>query len=191
MMTAVLNPFPDYTKAQIRASRSHALLTHTTEFNVCRNGDSFEAKRSKSSTSACYRNGTGAKAVEVTREQEPRVEYCTFDCASSARVSVGARRLAQARRAVRRSGRASERFHRADIATARRALRPICIATNERGHASECRAGGRRAPSCTHSTKYPTQPVICWPESYFVSKARNNFFVKHSVIIYSLSLLNL
>lgn len=35
---------------------------------------------------------------------------------------------------------------------------------NERGHASEPRAGGRRAPSCTHSTNYPTQPVICSPQ---------------------------
>ncbi|CAB3233340.1 unnamed protein product [Arctia plantaginis] len=45
MMTAVLNPFPDYTKAQIRASRAHALLTHTNEFNVCRKGDSFALER--------------------------------------------------------------------------------------------------------------------------------------------------
>lgn len=34
--------------------------------------------------------------------------YDGFDCASSARVSVGARRLAQARRVVRRSGRVSD-----------------------------------------------------------------------------------
>lgn len=31
MMTAVLNPFLNYTEAQIRASCAHALLTHTTE----------------------------------------------------------------------------------------------------------------------------------------------------------------
>lgn len=157
MMTAVLNTFRNGNDTQIRASCAHALLlhTHTNAFKVTKRVQIWiRVKRSGISVPGTNNTrGAGVKRRWELSENETRVEYYTFDCARSARVSVGAQRLAQARSAVRRSGRASD-FTGLILRrqAAPRSLRPICIATNDRGHASERRERAGGLASAKHRT---------------------------------------
>lgn len=148
MMTAVVmtSQFPTRSEVQRQAqidAHRHTSSNTTTAINVPLR-DTF-----------CISSGSGYKERGLIRRSATvvwcpggtvRIAARSFDCASGARVPVGARRLARRRR----ERRAAERFHRADIAscdgTARgsaaspAAAAHTCtypIATGERGHDSE------------------------------------------------------
>lgn len=164
MMTAVLNSFLNYTEAQIGASCAHALLTHTTKCFECLYGDGFAQKQKVPNHRPTPVSGTvpGRRRWKLAES-----ESLVWNIVRSIALAVRAFQLAHGdwrRRGVRcdeAGGRAISPGWYCDgtpLATTH------MYSYNERGHASEPRAGGRRAPSCTHSTNYPTQPVICSPQ---------------------------